>query len=545
MVVRAQSGVSAALTLCVTRVENRQMLGASSNLAIDNVGELYTVYLIIIKFMNKRKVWLLTMLFAAMVVISIITGDSHSLKAASSLGKDTLTMITSPDYPPFEFYNTQEGERQILGFDVDIAKTLAQQLGFKLKVMESDFNGLIPALQANRADFVMAGMSPTSERKKNVDFSIIYYQANDTIVSPKKSSLKQPQDLAGKKVGVQLGTIQEQNAKKIAKKVTGIQLKQLNKVPEVIQEIKSGRIDAAIIEETVARGFAQANPELEFNVIPKDGVGGSAIAFPKSSGLVEPFNQVLQQMKDKKELEKLATKWFSQNTATPASSSPTKGGLNLDFTRIIPDIPFILKGIPLTLLFTLLSVFLGLIWGTVISLCKITGIQPLTWIANAYTSVFRGTPLLLQLALVYYATPQLTGYDISALEAGVLTFTLNSGAYMSETIRGGIQAVDKGQTEAAMSMGVPYSLMMWDIILPQALKNILPALVNETIGLLKDSALVSTIGVVEILRSAQIVGANRYIYFEPLLFAGLIYYVLVMGMTWSASVLERKLRQSE
>ncbi len=153
--------------------------------------------------------------------------------------------------------------------------------------------------------------------------------------------------------------------------------------------------------------------------------------------------------------------------------------------------------------------------------------------------------MLLHLALVYYATPQLTGYDIPALQAGVLTFTLNSGAYMSETIRGGIQAVDKGQSEAAMSMGVPYALMMWDIILPQALKNILPALVNETIGLLKDSALVSTIGVVEILRSAQIIGANKYIYFEPLLFAGFIYYVLVMGLTFGASTLERRLRRSE
>jgi polar amino acid transport system substrate-binding protein len=192
-----------------------------------------------------------------------------------------------------------------------------------------------------------------------------------------------------------------------------------------------------------------------------------------------------------------------------------------------------------------LSVFLGLIWGTLLSLLKISGIKPLGWLANAYTSVFRGTPLLLQLALVYYATPQLTGYDIPALQAGVLTFTLNSGAYMSETIRGGIQAVDKGQSEAAMSMGVPYALMMWDIILPQALKNILPALVNETIGLLKDSALVSTLGVVEILRSAQIVGANKYIYFEPLLFAGLIYYVLVMGLTRGASTLERRLRRSE
>jgi arginine/lysine/histidine transporter system substrate-binding protein len=495
--------------------------------------------------MKKRKAWVLTMLFTAMLVISIITSHSHSLQAASSVGKDKLTMITSPDYPPYEFYDTKGSDRQIVGFDIDIANTLAQRLGFKLQIMESDFNGLIPALQANRADFVMAGMTPTPERQKNVDFSIIYYEAKDTIVAPKTSNIKQPQDLQGKTVGVQLGTIQEQNAKKIAAKFSGIQLKQLNRVPEAIQEIKSGRIDAAIVEDTVARGFAQANPELEFNVIPSEEGSGSAIAFPKGSPLVVPFNKVLQEMRDNGELEKLATKWFSQTTTTDAASTPAKSGLNLDFTRISPDIPFILQGIPLTLLFTLLSVFLGLIWGTVLSLCKITGIKPLIWVANAYTSVFRGTPLLLQLALVYYATPQLTGYNIRALEAGVLTFTLNSGAYMSETIRGGIQAVDKGQAEAAMSMGVPYRLMMWDIILPQALKNILPALVNETIGLLKDSALVSTIGVVEILRSAQIVGANKYIYFEPLLFAGLIYYVLVMALTYGASVLERRLRQSE
>jgi arginine/lysine/histidine transporter system substrate-binding protein len=499
--------------------------------------------------MKKRKALLFTVLFAAMVAISIITSYSNPLQAASSVGKDTLTLITSPDYPPYEYYDTQGGERKIVGFDIDIANAIAKELGFKLKVMESDFNGLIPALQANRADFVMAGMTPTPERKKNVDFSIIYYQAKDTIVAPKGSNLKQPQDLAGKTVGVQLGTIQEKNAKKIAQKVTGIELKQLNKVPEAIQEIKSRRIDAAIVEDTVAKGFAQANPDLEFNAIPSEEGSGSAIAFPKNSSLIEPFNKVLQQMKDKGEVQKLATKWFSQNTAANAAASSSapvaKTGLNLDFSRIISDIPFILQGIPLTLLFTLFSVFFGLIWGTVLSLFKIIGIKPLTLFANAYTSVFRGTPLLLQLALVYYATPQLTGYDISALEAGVLTFTLNSGAYMSETIRGGIQAVDKGQSEAAMSMGVSYWLMMWDVILPQALKNILPALVNETIGLLKDSALVSTIGVVEILRSAQIIGANKYIYFEPLLFAGLIYYVLVMGLTFGASALETRLRRSE
>jgi polar amino acid transport system substrate-binding protein len=232
-------------------------------------------------------------------------------------------------------------------------------------------------------------------------------------------------------------------------------------------------------------------------------------------------------------------------SAPPADASPSQRGLNLDFGRIQPDIPFILAGIPVTLIFTLSSVLLGLVWGAVLSLCKISGVKLLQWFAFFYTSIFRGTPLLLQLSLVYFATPQLTGYNITPYQAGVLTFTLNSGAYMSETIRAGIQAVDKGQAEASLSLGIPYWLMMWDVIMPQALKNILPALVNETISLLKDSSLVSTIGVVEILRAAQIVGANKYIYFEPLLFAGLIYYVLVMGLTYAASVLERRLRSSE
>ncbi len=467
------------------------------------------------------------------------------------VGKETLTMITSPDYPACSFYQTKGGERKIVGFDIDIAKYINKELGFKLKIAESDFNGLIPALQANRADFAIAGMASTPERRKNVDFSITYYEPKDTIIAPKSSNFKKPEDLSGKIIGVELGTIQEQNAKEIAKKVSNIQLKQLNKVPEIIQEIKARRINAAIIEDIVAVGFVKANPDLQFHIIPSiKNASGSAIAFPKGSKLVESFNDVLQKMKNNGELERLSKKWFSATSPTQEALSTNakpsySDGLNLDFRRILPEIPFIIKGIPLTLLFTLSSVFLGLFWGTALSFFKISGIKLLGWFGNAYTSVFRGTPLLLQLSLFYFATPQLTGYDISALQAGILTFTLNSGAYMSETIRGGIQAVDKGQFEAAISMGVPYGMMMWDVILPQALKNILPALVNETIGLLKDSSLVATIGVVEILRSAQIVGANKYIYFEPLLFAGLIYYVLVMGLSFAASNLERKLRRSD
>jgi His/Glu/Gln/Arg/opine family amino acid ABC transporter permease subunit len=216
----------------------------------------------------------------------------------------------------------------------------------------------------------------------------------------------------------------------------------------------------------------------------------------------------------------------------------------LDFERIWPSIPYILEGVQVTLAYTSVSLFLGFIWGTLLGLCKVGHIASLRWFAAVYTSLFRGTPLLLQLTLIYYATPQLTGYNISIWQAGILTFTLNSGAYISEIIRGGINAVDKGQKEAALSLGISYPLMMKDIILPQAIRSILPSLVNEAIDLLKESALISVIGGSDILRRANLVASDKYLYFEPLIVAGALYYVLVMMLTIAAQFLEKKLKTS-
>lgn len=487
--------------------------------------------------MPRKKRLLFALLFSTALLVNLCFawGKIEQVVAQKPeyAGKK-LVMVTSADYPPYEFRDTAKGKGEIIGFDVDIAKYIAKELGFELEIRDTDFSGIIPALQSRRADFAMAGMTPTPERRKNVDFSEIYYEAKNTIIAQKGSNLTKAPDLAGKKVGVQLGSLQE----KAAKKFKGVNLVPLNRIGEIIQEVKSGRIQAAIIEDTIAKGFVANNPDLEFHTLANTEEAGSAIAFPKGSNLVGDFNRVLKQLQNSGEMKNLINKWFGNNEQ-PATNTATSGSSNIS-----ASLPFIIEGVGTTLLFSALSVFFGFIWGTILSLLKISTFKPLVWLANAYTSIFRGTPLLLQIALVYYATPQLTGFDIPALLAGVITFTLNSGAYISETIRGGILAVDKGQREAALSLGIAYQPMMLDIILPQAIKNILPALVNESITLLKDSALVSTIGVADLLRRAQIVGAEKYIYFEPLLFAGLIYYLLVMSLTWGGYALERRLQRS-
>ncbi|ARX67946.1 amino acid ABC transporter permease [Bacillus thuringiensis] len=219
--------------------------------------------------------------------------------------------------------------------------------------------------------------------------------------------------------------------------------------------------------------------------------------------------------------------------------------MNLDFSAITPSIPYILKGLEVTLKIVAVSALAGFILGTLLALCKIARIRTLNIAADFYTSIFRGTPLVLQLMIIYFGVPQIIGYEIPAFLAAVLAFSLNSGAYMSEVIRAGIQAVDKGQTEAAMALGIPYGKMMRNIIFPQALKNILPALVNEFATLTKESAVVTVIGATDLMRRAYIVGGETFKYLEPLLFVGLIYYMLVIILTLVGKAIEGRMKKSD
>jgi polar amino acid transport system substrate-binding protein len=264
----------------------------------------------------KRRWFLASTVAVALTTIGLTTacggGNQPTGEAGSSEAgtRKVLIMATSADYPPYEFVKTEGGTEEIVGFDVDIARHITEELGYDLEITNMDFNGLIPALQAGRADFVMAGMTPTEERKQNVDFSEVYYDAKQTIVFPSGGGITGPADLSGKKVGVQLGSIQEGLAKEMAEATPDMEIMPLNRINEIVQELKSGRIDAAIIEDTVAAGFLANNPDLEAVVIPEEGPAGSAIAFPKGSEYVGEFNRVLAEMESSGLMEEMITKWF-------------------------------------------------------------------------------------------------------------------------------------------------------------------------------------------------------------------------------------------
>jgi polar amino acid transport system permease protein len=208
----------------------------------------------------------------------------------------------------------------------------------------------------------------------------------------------------------------------------------------------------------------------------------------------------------------------------------------------MPDsVLFVIEGSIITLQYSLISVFFGLVIGTILAVCKTSEIRLLRYFGVFYTSIFRGTPLLIQLSIIYFLAPQIIGIKLTVFVSGVMAFSLNSGAYVSEIIRAGIESVDKGQMEAAKALGLSKHHIMRDIILPQAIRNILPSLVNELVNMLKESAIISVLGEADLMRRAQMVAAETFDYFTPLMTAAISYYILVLAFSSLAKILERRL----
>lgn len=209
---------------------------------------------------------------------------------------------------------------------------------------------------------------------------------------------------------------------------------------------------------------------------------------------------------------------------------------------------YLWRGLGITLKITLLSVLLGIILGLLISIIRsthdMTGKLALpNYICKLYLTVIRGTPVMVQLLIVYFVI--FGGVQVDKVFTAVLAFGLNSGAYVAEIFRSGIMSIDKGQFEAGRSIGFNYGQTMIYIIMPQALKNVLPALGNEAIVLLKETAICGYIALEDLTRGADIIRSRTYDAFMPLIAAGLIYLVLTMIMTAGMNKLERRLRNSD
>lgn len=198
---------------------------------------------------------------------------------------------------------------------------------------------------------------------------------------------------------------------------------------------------------------------------------------------------------------------------------------------------FIGKGLVLTIELMVGGILMGLTLGIVLAICKYHH-----WcegFINRYISIARGTPLILQLSFFYFALPNALNIKLSILSAGIITLGLNSSAYIAEILRAGIESLPKGQFEAAQTMQIPTWLMWKDIIFPQVIRNVFPALVNESITLLKETALISMLGGMDLMRRAQSIAAEQYTYFAPICIAGFYYYSLILLIEYMGKKIEK------
>lgn len=246
--------------------------------------------------------------FLILLVIGLLAacggGNAERSNGSSDGDKKVIRMATSADYEPFESIN-ESGE--FVGFDIDLAQAIADELGYKLEITDMEFNGLIGALQSNKADMVLSGMNATEDRKKNVDFSKEYLPAHSTFIATPDKAIHSLEELEGKTIGVQLGSIQQEGIEKL-KNEYNIEIKIVDKTPLLVQEILANKIDIAYVDKDVAKGYIEAEGLVGFDD-PSTSVPGYAIAFPKGSELVDEVNKVLEQFKSDGTLQKLIDKW--------------------------------------------------------------------------------------------------------------------------------------------------------------------------------------------------------------------------------------------
>ncbi|HDB3563435.1 TPA: ABC transporter permease subunit [Staphylococcus aureus] len=443
-----------------------------------------------------------------------------------------LRVGLSADYAPMEFEHTVNGKTEYAGVDIDLAKKIAKDNNLKLKIVNMSFDSLLGALKTGKIDIIISGMTSTPERKKQVDFSDSYMMTKNIMLvkKDKVNEYKDIKDFNNKKVGAQKGTEQEKIAQT---EIENASITSLSRLPDVILALKSGKVEGAVVEKPVAEAYLKQNPKLgisnvKFNEEEKDTV----IAVPKDSPkLLSQINKTIKEVKDKGLIDKYMTN--AANAMNDDSGFISKYG------------SFFLKGIKITILISLIGVALGSILGAFIALMKLSKIKIISWIASIYIEILRGTPMLVQVFIVFFGITAALGLDISALVCGTIALVINSSAYIAEIIRAGINAVDKGQMEAARSLGLNYRQTMKSVIMPQAIKNILPALGNEFVTLIKESSIVSTIGVGEIMFNAQVVQGISFDPFTPLLVAAALYFVLTFVLTRIMNMIEGRLNASD
>ncbi|MFB5678304.1 amino acid ABC transporter substrate-binding protein/permease [Paenibacillus terreus] len=477
---------------------------------------------------TKVSVFMLSLL---LLLVTGLAGWAGSATAEPNSGK-TYVIGTDITFAPFEF---QDVNGNFVGIDMDLMEAIAKDQNFKYEIKPLGFNAAVQALEAHQVDGVIAGMSITDERKQKFDFSEPYFQSGVVMgVSKNNDTIKSYEDLKGKKVAVKTGTEGYSFAESISSKY-GFTIVPFDDSSQMYDDVKTGN-SAACFEDypVLAYGVTQNNGLKIVTEKEEGGSYGFAVSKGQNQELLQKFNAGLANLHTNGEYDRIMEKYLGEN-ASPANLS--------GWALIKQSLPPLLNGLGKTVLYTIISLIFAFILGLIFGFMKVGQNRFLRGVATVFVDLFRGIPLIVLAFFIYFGIPQAFGFTMPLFLAAILTLSLNAGAYITEIIRGGIQSIDRGQLEAARSLGLPYRTAMMKIVIPQAIRVMIPAFINQFVITLKDTSILSAIGLVELTQSGKIIIARTFASFEIWLTVAVMYLIVITILTKISDRLEAKIRR--
>ena len=472
-------------------------------------------------------------------VTSLTSTTSAGQKATPVKSKYVIASDSS--FAPFVFQNSSN---QYTGIDMDLIKAIAEDQGFEIEITNPGFDAAINAVQSGQADGMIAGMSVTDARKETFDFSDSYYTANTILGVKESSTISSYEDLNGKTVGVKNGTASQTFLTENQSKY-GYKIKTFADGSSMYDSLNTGSIDAVMDDEPVLKYSISQGQKLK---TPIEGtpIGETAFAVKKGSNpeLIEMFNNGLANLKASGEFQKILDKYLATDSTSESSTvdeTTIWGLLKNNYKQL-------LSGLGITLSLALISFAIAIVIGIIFGMFSVSPYKSLRLISEIFVDVIRGIPLMILAAFIFWGVPNfiesLTGQQspINDFVAGTIALSLNSAAYIAEIVRGGIKAVPIGQMEASRSLGISYSKTMRKIVLPQATKLMLPNFVNQFVIALKDTTIVSAIGLVELFQTGKIIIARNYQSFKMYAILAVFYLVIITLLTRLAKRLEKRIQ---
>ena len=480
--------------------------------------------------MNLRKKSLFTIMTALLLTV-IFTILLPTVASAQETDK-TYIIGTDITFAPFE-YKDADGEYK--GIDVDLLDAIAKDQGFNYELRPLGFSAALQALETNQVDGMIAGMSITPERQDSFDFSEPYFESGVVMaVSADNDDITSYEDLEGKIVAIKVGTTGAAFAESIQEEY-GFDVNTFEDSANMYEDVQTGNSDAAFEDYPVMAYAIQSGLKLKIPTDPEPGDNyGFAVNKGQNAELLEMFNNGLINIRANGTYDDILDTYLGETSQTETA--------NLGFFGLIQQNGGeLLKGLGRTLLLTITAFIIATILGVIFGLFSASPNKVLNWIATIYVDILRGIPLIVLAFFIYFSIPQFLNIQIPAYLAGVITLSLNTTAYIAELVRGGIQAVDNGQLEASRSLGLTYNTSMRKVVLPQAVKIMIPSFINQFVITLKDTSILSVIGIVELTQTGKIIIARTYSSGDMWLIVGLMYIIIITILTKFSNYLERRL----